>query len=457
MTKTDTIAAISTGLMEGGIGIIRISGEDAISVCDKIYKGKLPLRDVESHRICYGHIYDGDEVLDEVMVSVMRSPKTYTTEDVVEINCHGSIYVLKRVLSLVLKNGARPAEPGAFTKRAFLNGRLDLSQAESVMDVISSENELARKNSLRHLEGGLKKTVISLREKLIYEIAYIESALDDPEHISLDGYADRLRKTVDEVSSVVGHLIDTAKDGSYFKKGIYTVIIGKPNVGKSSLLNVLAKRDRAIVTDIPGTTRDTLEEKISFGEFTLNVVDTAGIRDTGDKVEQIGVKKALDSLEEADLVFYVVDASLPLEEEDHKIMERIQSLPVIVLMNKSDLTLCVSEEEIKEKLPKKKIISVSTSKQEGLDELKEEIRSMFFQGDISSNQEIYITNERHQFALESARTSLDRVRESIDNRMPEDFYSIDLMDAYESLGYIIGESVDEDLVNEIFAKFCTGK
>ena len=453
----DTIAAVSTGLLEGGIGMIRVSGEDAVAVCDRIYKGKKPLSQVESHTISYGHIYDGEELIDEVMVSVMRAPRTYTREDVVEINCHGSVYLLKRVLSLVLKNGARPAEPGEFTKRAFLNGRLDLSQAESVMDLISSENELSMKNSLRQLEGYLKKTVTGLREKLLFEIAFIESALDDPEHISLEGYPEKLRGVTDEILHTLDSLIAGARDGSYIKNGIKTVIVGKPNVGKSSLLNVLAKRERAIVTDIPGTTRDTLEETISFGEFSLRVVDTAGIRKTTDRIEQIGVQKAISSIEEADLILYVVDTSVPLEEEDLQIMEKIQDLPVIVLLNKSDLLAKVSEEDISSHLPKKTVISVSAAEHDGMEELKEEIRSMFFKGDIISKDGMMITNERHTYALQQARASLGKVKESIENGMPEDFYSIDLMDAYESLGHIIGESVDDDLVNEIFAKFCMGK
>ena len=457
MLEKDTIAAISTGLSEGGIGMIRISGDDAIEICDKIYKGKQKLIDVESHTIHYGHIYDGDTLLDEVMVSVMRGPRTYTREDVVEINCHGSVFLLKEILSLVLRSGARPAQPGEFTKRAFLNGRIDLSQAESVMDLISSENELSMKNSLRQLEGYLKKTVTGLREKLLFEIAFIESALDDPEHISLDGYGDHLSEVIRPIMDEISKLISSAKDGSFIKNGIKTVIVGKPNVGKSSLLNVLAKKERAIVTDIPGTTRDTLEEMISFGEFSLHMIDTAGIRDTDDKVEKIGVKKAISMVDEADLVLYVVDSTFALDQDDFDLMEKISDEKVIVLLNKSDLEVKVSEEDILKHLPKKKIISISAKEHTGLDELKEEIRSMFFSGEIALNNEIFITNERQKFSLEEANRSLSQVCGSIENDMPEDFFSIDLMDAYESLGKIIGESLEEDLVNQIFSKFCMGK
>ena len=457
MFENDTIAAISTALSEGGIGIIRLSGSEAVEICDKVYKGKNKISDVESHTIHYGHIYEDDRVLDEVMVSVMRAPRSYTKEDVVEINCHGSVFLQKEILSLLFKNGARPAEPGEFTKRAFLNGRIDLSQAESVMDVISSQNEFAANNSIRQLEGFLKNRIISLREKLIFEIAYIESALDDPEHISLDDYGNHLDSVISPIMSDIKKYIDSSKDGSFLKNGIRTVIVGKPNVGKSSLLNVLAKRERAIVTDIPGTTRDTLEEQISFGEFSLHVVDTAGIRETDDRVEQIGVKKAISSIDEADLVLYVVDSSLNLDEEDIQIMDRIKHQKAIVLLNKSDLENAVDEDKIKEYLPDNKIISISAANHSGVDDLKDEIRSMFFHGEISLNNEVYITNERQKFLLEESLQSLGRVKQSIEDEMPEDFYSIDLMDAYESLGRIVGESVDDDLVNEIFSKFCMGK
>lgn len=457
MIEKDTIAAISTGLSEGGIGIIRISGDDAIAICDKIFKGKQKLSEVMTHTIQYGHIYDGGSLLDEVMVSVMRAPRTYTREDVVEINCHGSVFLLKEILSLVFRSGARPAEPGEFTKRAFLNGRIDLSQAESVMDVISSQNEIAAKNSLRQLDGYLKNEIVSMRQKLIYEIAYIESALDDPEHISLDGYGTHLLEVIRPIMDEVSKLISSAKDGSFIKNGIKTVIVGKPNVGKSSLLNVLAKKERAIVTDIPGTTRDTLEEMISFGEFSLHMIDTAGIRDTDDKVEKIGVKKAISSIDEADLVLYVVDSTFALDHDDFDLMDKIRDEKVIVLLNKSDLEAKVSEDDILKHLPKKRIISISAKEHTGLDDLKEEIRSMFFSGEIALNNEIFITNERQKFSLEEANRSLSQVCTSIENDMPEDFFSIDLMDAYESLGKIIGESLEEDLVNQIFSKFCMGK
>ena len=395
-------------------------------------------------------------MIDEVMVVLMREPKSYTREDTVEIDCHGGVYVMKRILETVIKYGARPAEPGEFTKRAFLNGRIDLTQAESVMDVISSKNEFALKSSISQLQGSLQKEIKELREKIIYEIAFIESALDDPEHINIDGYGQKLKTVAEECKERIEHLLDTADNGKILKEGIDTVIVGKPNAGKSSLMNVLLKKERAIVTDIAGTTRDVLEEQMNLNGITLNIIDTAGIRDTEDIVEKIGVDKAKDYLVNADLIIYVVDSSTPLDENDEKIMEMIKDRTALVLLNKSDLDTVTTEEMIASHLDQK-IIKVSMKENQGVDELENAIKELFFHGKVELNDEVYITNARHKAALSNAKDSLNMVLDSIAMEMPEDFYSIDLMNTYEELGNILGESLGEDLVNEIFSKFCTGK
>lgn len=457
--KIDTIAAIATAMTNSGIGIIRISGEDAFSVIDKIYRsgsGKKKLSTVDSHTVHYGYIVDKEEIIDEVMVLVMRAPNTYTRENTVEIDCHGGVLVMQKILEVVIKNGARPAEPGEFTKRAFLNGRIDLTQAESVMDVINSQNQFALKSSMSQLQGSLQGAIKHLREKIIYEIAFIESALDDPEHINIDGYGDRLKLVAEECRDEISRLLETADNGKILKEGINTVIVGKPNAGKSSLMNMLLKRERAIVTDIAGTTRDVLEEQMNLNGITLNIIDTAGIRDTEDVVEKIGVDKAKDYISNADLIIYVVDSSTALDENDFEIMEMIRQRTAIVLLNKSDLTTVTTEETIRSHLPQK-IIRISAKEQQGVEELEDTIKNMFFHGKLELNDEIYITNARHKAALINAKNSLDMVLESIAMDMPEDFYSIDLMNAYEELGNILGESLGEDLVNEIFSKFCTGK
>lgn len=456
MYRTDTICAIASGMTNAGIGIIRISGEDAIQKADQIFRGKTSLTDVPSHTIQYGHIVFENQVIDEVMVLVMKAPRTYTTEDTIEIDCHGGMIVMQQILKAVIAQGVRPAEPGEFTKRAFLNGRIDLSQAESVMDVIDSESSYALHNSMNQLQGLFSSQIKEMREAILYEIAYIESALDDPEHISLDGYKEQLLPKMDHIAKKIRHLLDTKDHGSLLKNGIRTAIIGKPNAGKSSLLNILARKDRAIVTDIAGTTRDTLEEQIMLQGIALNIIDTAGIRETSDVVEQIGVQKAYDSISSADLILYVVDASTALDENDLKIMDTISNQNVIVLLNKSDLECITSEDDIIEHLDQT-IIPFSAKNGEGLDVLEDLIAQRFFSGEISDHNEIFLTNARHIAALSNAYDSLLHVMDSISMEMPEDFLSIDLMDAYESLGLIIGASVEEDLVNEIFSKFCTGK
>lgn len=454
-----TIAAISTAMSASGIGIVRISGENAMDVIAKIYRsknGKKDIRTVVSHTIHYGFIYDGEEVVDEVLVMIMRGPHTYTGEDTVEIDCHGGVYAMKKVLETVLKNGAVIAEPGEFTKRAFLNGRLDLSQAEAVMDVIQAKNSMALKSSVEQLKGSVQRAVKEIRSRLLYQIAYIESALDDPEHYDLTGYPQELRVIVDKETKEIQDLLKTADDGRMIQEGIKTVILGKPNAGKSSLLNFLVGEDRAIVTEIEGTTRDILEEYISLNGITLRVIDTAGIRETEDVVEKIGVGKAKQMAEDADLILYVVDSSRPLDENDEEIIELLSGRKSIVIYNKTDLEPVVDMEKIKQRTGSP-VIPVSVVEETGIRKLEDEIKNMFFQGELSFNDEVYITNARHKAALEEAKESLELVKNSIDMGMAEDFFSIDLMNAYESLGRIVGESVGEDLVNEIFSKFCTGK
>ena len=456
--RTDTIAAIATAMSSSGIGIIRISGEDAVTITEKIFRMKngKKLSEMPTHTIHYGHICDGEEVIDEVMVLLMRGPKSYTREDTVEIDCHGGVYVMRRVLETVIRYGARPAEPGEFTKRAFLNGRIDLSQAESVIDVIHAKNEFALKSSMKQLSGSVSNAIKEIRGTVLHEIAFIESALDDPEHISLDGYPEQLQGIVEEVSGKIEKLLSTSDNGKILKEGISTVIVGKPNAGKSSLLNTLLGEERAIVTDIAGTTRDVLEEQINLNGIILNIIDTAGIRDTEDVVEKIGVDKAKKYVKDADLIIYVVDSSTELDENDFEIMELLRDKTAVVLMNKSDLQPFTTAEEVKSHLDKT-VISISAKEQVGIDTLEETIKELFFHGEVTFNDEVYITNIRHKTALQEALNSLHLVVQSIRDGMPEDFYSIDLMNAYEELGSIVGEAVEDDLVNEIFSKFCMGK
>lgn len=456
--KTDTIAAIATSMTSSGIGKIRISGEDAIQIAERIFcmKSGKDFSKMKTHTVHYGYIHDEEEMIDEVMVLIMRRPKSYTCEDIVEIDCHGGAFVMKRILETVIKYGARPAEPGEFTKRAFLNGRIDLAQAESVIDVIHAKNEFALKSSMKQLSGVVSDTVKEIRAVILHEIAFIESALDDPEHISLDGYSRQLFETVKEVDKRIEKLLITSDNGRILKEGISTVIVGKPNAGKSSLLNTLLGEERAIVTEIAGTTRDTLEEQINLNGMILNIIDTAGIRDTEDIIEKIGVEKARKYLGEADLVIYVVDRSTALDENDIEIMELMRDRKAVILMNKSDLKPVTTLEDIK-KYSDKRTIFISAKEQTGIEEFEEMIKEMFLKGEVTFNDEVYITNIRHKASLQEAHESLHFVLQSIRDEMPEDFYSIDLMNAYVTLGMIIGEAVEDDLVNEIFGKFCMGK
>ena len=459
MKITDTIAAISSAAGNSGIGIIRVSGDEAIEVVDKIFRPankNKKLANVESHTVHYGHIMDGDKTLDQVLVIVMKNPHSYTGEDTVEIDCHGGMLILKKVLDLVLKNGARTAEPGEFTKRAFLNGRIDLSQAEAVMDLINSKNDFALNSSIEQLKGGVSDAIKDIRKDIIYHIAFIESALDDPEHISLDGYDEEITEMLNENIDKISKLVNSFDNGRIMKEVIKTVILGKPNAGKSSLLNLMLGEDRAIVTDIEGTTRDTLEENINFNGLSLKIIDTAGIRDTEDLVERIGVNKAKEIAKEGDLIIYVVDGSRELDDNDREIIKLINDKQAIILVNKSDMDTVINIDELK-KDSNRDVILFSAKNGEGMDQLEEEIRNMFYSGKVTYNDQVYITNARHKEALENALESLKQVKNSVDAGMPEDFYSIDLMDAYTDLGLIIGESVEDDLVNEIFSKFCMGK
>ena len=475
----DTIAAISTGMSHSGIGIIRITGADSFSVIDQIYKGKKLLSKEPSHTIHYGHIVVDGEIVDEVLVSILRAPRTFTGEDTVEIHCHGGTFVVTKVLEVVLKTGVRAAMPGEFAKRAFLNGKIDLSQAEAVMDVIQAQNEYALKSSLAQLKGSVKGKINEIREKIIYHTAFIETALDDPEHISVEGYGETLYEEVEKLIQSLKRLIDSADNGRVLKEGIQTVIVGKPNVGKSSLLNVLAGKERAIVTEIPGTTRDALEEQIYLDGLSLQIIDTAGIRETADWIEQLGVDKAKEYVENSDLVIYVVDASRPLDENDKKIWQLLYDKRFIVLLNKSDLITVVSKEMLQEAFSQKNadeevtkadseystnlltnnipMIDVSAKEEEGIEEFSRMLKKMFLKKDFSFNEEVFISNIRQKNALTQAYQSLQKVIDSIANRLPEDFYSIDLMSAYEALGQITGESIGDDLINEIFSKFCVGK
>ncbi|MCI8504357.1 MAG: tRNA uridine-5-carboxymethylaminomethyl(34) synthesis GTPase MnmE [Dorea sp.] len=473
---SETIAAISTAVSSSGIGIVRMTGEDAFEIADQVYIGKKhkKLINQKSHTIHYGYIEDEGKTIDEVLVMLMKGPHSYTGEDTVEINCHGGVYVVKKILETLIKYGARPAEPGEFTKRAYLNGRMDLSQAEAVGDIISSQNEYARQSSVSQLKGSIRKKIDEIRKQIIHHTAFIETALDDPEHISIDGYGDELKTVVDQLLGEIEYLLSTCESGRIIKEGINTVIVGKPNAGKSSLLNALLGEERAIVTDIAGTTRDILEENINLQGISLNIMDTAGIRNTDDVVEKIGVDKARANIEKADLILYVIDSSCPLDENDRDIFHMIMGKKSIILLNKSDLQAVVREEDVLNELNLAEksresidcktfdgkntgIIEISAKNQNGINDLEEMLKKMFFEGNISFNNEIYITNVRHKAALNDAYQSLCKVNESIMMNMPEDFYSIDLMDAYESLGSITGETIGEDLVNEIFSKFCMGK
>lgn len=457
--KTDTIAAIATAVSNGGISIIRVSGEEAFEVVNKMFKtkkGERKLLDFDSHTIHFGYIEDQGTTLDEVLVSIFKAPNSYTMENVVEINCHGGALVTKKILELCLKNGARSAEPGEFTKRAFLNGRIDLSQAEAVMDLINAKSEYALKSSVNHLKGSIHEEIAKKREQLILDVAFIEAVLDDPEHYEFGDYQGELKERLIITIADLDRLLKTADNGRFVREGIQTAIVGKPNAGKSSLLNLLVGAEKAIVTNIEGTTRDIIEESIQIDGISLNIIDTAGIRTTDNVVEKIGVEKAVACIEKADLVLYVIDSSKELNENDYTIIEKIKNKKSIILLNKADLKMVIDQEFI-EQITGKPTFPISAKCDKGLVEVKQCLKDMFFHGELDFNDQVYITNIRHKEALASAIESLNQVLNSMEAGMPEDFLSIDLMSAYEKLGEIIGESVGEDLINTIFKKFCMGK
>lgn len=474
--ERETIAAIATGLVDSGIGIIRISGREAVEVGNRVFRspsGKLILKNAESHKLYYGYVieYNGkkedngsNELIDEVMVVVMRAPRSFTGEDTVEIQCHGGVFVMKKILAAVLSAGAGMAEPGEFTKRAFLNGRIDLTKAEAVMDMIHSQNEFALRSSVKQLRGGLTDKVRELRSRILYENAYIEAALDDPENFSLEGYGDRLKEMLRNLLQEIAKLLKTADNGRLMKEGIHTVIVGKPNAGKSSLMNLLVGEERAIVTDIAGTTRDVLRESVKLDDICFHITDTAGIRETEDAVERIGVERARSCASDADLILYVVDSSVPLDENDRRIVSVLTGKKFIVLLNKSDLEISVTESDIRELFSgllseDEKLIIIRTSARggDGQEEFLDAVKNLVFQGEIKQNNELVITNVRHREALQEAYHFLLLVEKSVEEGLPEDFYTIDLMNAFSSLGRIIGEDVDDDLVEEIFSRFCMGK
>lgn len=470
---TKTIASIASG-MGGGIGVIRISGDDALTVAGKIFRKRSQIdltseceKDgiqyddkyfwkKESHTIHYGFIVDNGKVIDEVMVLLMKKPNSYTREDVVEIDSHGGPFIVKKILETVLKNGAVLAEPGEFTKRAFLNGRIDLAQAEAVMKLISSENNYALDSALSQLEGNLSKYIENIRQDILHDTGYIEAALDDPEHYELGEFRFELKDRLQNDREKLNELIEHFDDGRMKSEGINTVIVGKPNAGKSSLMNLLLDEDRAIVTNVAGTTRDILEERVKLGDVILNLVDTAGIHETNDIVENIGVNMAIEYADKCDFIIYVVDSSERLDDADFKIIDILQQKKGVILMNKSDLNPVITVEDIQKKL-NWECITFSNETKQGMKELENYVNNSFLDGNISFNNQVYLTGIRHKEAVISAIESINAVLQAIDDDMPEDFYTIDMMDAYKELGLINGETASEDLVNKIFKEFCMGK
>jgi len=470
---TKTIASIASG-MGGGIGVIRISGDDAMTIAGKIFRKRSQIdlssecekEDVQSddkffektdtHTIHYGFIVDEGKVVDEVMVLVMKKPNSYTREDVIEIDSHGGPFIVKKILETVLKNGAALAEPGEFTKRAFFNGRIDLAQAEAVMKLISSENNYALDSALSQLEGNLSKYIEDIRQDILYDMGYIEAALDDPEHYDLGKFRFELRDKLERDKDKLNELVEHFDDGRMKSEGINTVIVGKPNAGKSSLMNLLLDQERAIVTNVAGTTRDILEERVKLGDVILNLVDTAGIHETDDVVENIGVNKAIEYADKCDFIIYVVDSSEKLDDADFQIIDILQQKKGVILMNKSDLNPVTTADDIKKRLDWE-CITFSNETKQGMKELEDYVNNSFLDGDISFNDQVHLTGIRHKEAVMAAIESIDAVLQAIDDEMPEDFFTIDMMDAYKGLGLINGETASEDLVNKIFKEFCMGK
>ena len=461
MFMEDTISAIATAIGEGGIGIVRMSGPRAIAVADALFMGKNNRKasNVSSSQIAYGHILDPKtkETVDEVLLLVMRAPHSYTKEDVVEIHCHGGPVPLRKILALSLDCGARLAEPGEFTKRAFLNGRIDLTQAEAVMDIIRAKTDASLKMSVNHLQGDLLRKITLLRDKILEMIAHLEAAIDFPEDDIEEMTANDVKKMVEEELQAVDHLLASAHTGMILREGLQTVIIGKPNVGKSSLLNALLRQKRAIVTDVPGTTRDSIEEYVNIKGVPLKIIDTAGIRDTQDIVEKIGVEKSRELLLQADLVLLMLDVSQPLSVEDRELLSLLAEQKTVIILNKTDLPAVLTAEDLKPLVHDKTILKVSLVEGTGLEKLEEFIISMVYEGQVSLGQEAYVNNVRHVQLLKQAKTSLKEVLKTIDKNMPLDCMVIDLRAAWEQLGQITGDTVGEDIIDEIFSRFCIGK
>lgn len=454
-----TIAAISTPMGEGAIAIVRLSGDQAVEIADRIYKGSLSLKDVDSHTIHYGHLIDPktDEIVEEVMVSVMRAPRTFTREDVVEINCHGGVVSVNRVLQLVLTNGARLAEPGEFTKRAFLNGRIDLSQAEAVIDLIRSKTERAMNVALHQMEGRLSKLIRSLRQTLLETVAHVEVNIDYPEYDAEEMTQQLLLEKTNEVKAEIEKLITTSKQGKILREGLQTAIVGRPNVGKSSLLNSLVQENRAIVTNIPGTTRDVLEEYVNVRGVPLKLIDTAGIRDTDDVVEKIGVERSRQMLQEADLILLVLNYAEPLHKEDKALIEMTRKHETIIIVNKTDLPKKLQVDQVKQLAKDTPIISTSLLHEEGVDQLEEAIADLFFTSGVETHDMTYVSNSRHIALLEQAKQSLEDAISALESDLPIDMAQIDITKTWELLGEIIGDTVSEQLIDQLFSQFCLGK
>lgn len=457
LTEFDTIAAISTPIGEGGISIVRMSGEDAVKIANKVFKGA-NLTEVSTHTIHYGHIVDPEskKVIDEAMVTVLRAPKTFTREDIVEVNCHGGIVVTNHILQILLANGARMADPGEFTKRAFVNGRIDLTQAESVIDIVRAKTDKARQVAVGQLAGGLLEKIRAMRKEILDTLANVEVNIDYPEYDADQITADQMAKTSKDVIAEIDKLLNTAQEGTILRNGLATAIVGQPNVGKSSLLNYLTKSDKAIVTDVAGTTRDTLEEYVSVKGVPLKLIDTAGIHHTEDKVEKIGVERSQKALQQADLVLLLLDGSKNLADEDKALIEETKNKKRIIILNKMDIGQKLNVQEMK-KLTNSEVISTSILKQVNLDELENLIKKLFFSGITNSNDQILVTNQRQSGLLAKAKKQLEDVISAVEDGVPVDIAQIDFNGAWDTLGEITGDSAPDELINALFSQFCLGK
>ncbi|AJP25851.1 MULTISPECIES: tRNA uridine-5-carboxymethylaminomethyl(34) synthesis GTPase MnmE [Staphylococcus] len=456
----DTITSISTPMGEGAIGIVRLSGPQAIEIGDILYKGKKKLSEVETHTINYGHIIDPetDETVEEVMVSVLRAPKTFTREDIIEINCHGGILTINRILELTMTYGARMAEPGEYTKRAFLNGRIDLSQAEAVMDFIRSKTDRASKVAMNQIEGRLSDLIKKQRQSILEILAQVEVNIDYPEYDDVeDATTDFLLEQSKRIKEEINRLLETGAQGKIMREGLSTVIVGRPNVGKSSMLNNLIQDNKAIVTEVAGTTRDVLEEYVNVRGVPLRLVDTAGIRDTEDIVEKIGVERSRKALSEADLILFVLNNNEPLTEDDQTLFEVIKNEDVIVIINKTDLEQRLDVSELREMIGDMPLIQTSMLKQEGIDELEIQIKDLFFGGEVQNQDMTYVSNSRHISLLKQARQSIQDAIDAAESGIPMDMVQIDLTRTWEILGEIIGESASDELIDQLFSQFCLGK